>query len=95
MAKLRFVPCWIRLAVLFLVAPFIGQAIAQESPRLTKEELKGQLGKPDVVIIDVRAKGDWEGSKEKIQGAVREDPGQVKQWASKYPKDKILVFYCA
>jgi 3-mercaptopyruvate sulfurtransferase SseA len=95
MAKVRFVQCWIWLAVLFLIVPFIGQALAQEAPRMTKEELKGQMGKPDVVIIDVRAKSDWEGSKEKIQGAVREDPGQVKQWASKYSKDKILVFYCA
>ena len=96
MTKLRFMPFWIGLAVLLLIVAFIGQALAaQDPPRMTKEELKGLMGKPDVVIIDVRAKSDWEGSKEKIQGAVREDPKKVKDWAAKYPKDKTLIFYCA
>jgi rhodanese-related sulfurtransferase len=88
-------PFWIGLAVLLLIVAFIGQALAKEASRMTKEELKGLMGKPDVVIIDVRAKSDWEGSKEKIQGAVREDPKKVKDWAAKYPKDKTLIFYCA
>ena len=95
MAKLKSMPCWIGLAVLLLIVTFIGQVLAQEAPRMTKEELKGLMVKPDVVIIDVRAKSDWEGSKEKIQGAVREDPSTVTDWASKYPKDKTLIFYCA
>jgi hypothetical protein len=96
MTKLRFVPCWAWLAILFLIVPFIGQALAKETPRMTKEELKDLMGKPDVVIIDVRAKGDWEGSKEKIQGAVREDPNKsTNSWANKHPKDKTLVFYCS
>ena len=82
------------VTVIFL-GSFLGQAFAKEAPRMTKEELKGLMGKPDVVIIDVRAKSDWDGSKEKIQGAVREDPKKAKDWAGKYPKDKTLVFYCA
>ncbi len=81
--------------VWMFLAVFLGQALAAEAPRLTKEELKGLMGNPDVVIIDVRAKSDWEGGKEKIPGAVREDPKKVKEWANKYPKDKTLVFYCA
>lgn len=80
---------WIFLGI------FLGQALAAEAPRMTKEELKGLMGKPDIVIIDVRAQSDWESGKEKIQGAVREDPKKVKEWADKYPKDKTLVFYCA
>ena len=83
------------MGVLVFLGAFLGQALAKEAPRMTKEELKGLMGKPDVVLIDVRAKSDWEGSKEKIQGAVREDPKKVKEWASKYPKDKTLIFYCA
>jgi len=96
MTKLRFMPCWIGLVALLLIVAFIGQALAKEVPRMSKEELKGLMGKPDVIIIDVRAKGDWEDSKEKIQGAVREDPNKsTNSWANRYPKDKTLVFYCA
>jgi len=41
---------------------------------MTKEELKPLLGHPEVILIDVREPDDWNKSKEKIQGAVREDP---------------------
>jgi rhodanese-related sulfurtransferase len=70
-------------------------AQTEEIPRMTKEELKGMLGKPEVIIIDVRSKADWAGSKLKIKGAVREDPKKVASWMDKYSKDKIIVFYCA
>ncbi len=41
-------------------------------------------------------RGDWDNSKVKIQGAVREDPDKnVKSWAEKYSKDKTIVLYCA
>lgn len=66
-----------------------------DAPRMTKEELKPLLGKAEVVVVDVRAGGDWAGSGEKIAGAVREEPGQESTWAGKYGKDKTLVFYCA
>ena len=70
-------------------------ALAEEVPRITKEELKGMLGNPNVVIIDVRANVDWVGSGLKIKGAVREDPRKLNSWMDKYPKDKTLVFYCS
>jgi hypothetical protein len=70
-------------------------AQTEEIPRMTKEELKGTLGKPEVIIIDVRANADWAGSKLKIKGAVREDPRKVASWMDKYSKDKTIVFYCA
>jgi hypothetical protein len=73
-------------------APFAGSA---EAPRMAKEELKGMLGNPDVLVIDVRTQRDWKESDLKIKGSVREDPGAVESWANKYPKDKTLVFYCA
>jgi predicted sulfurtransferase len=69
--------------------------LAEEIPRMTKEELKGTLGKPGVIIIDVRANADWAGSKLKIKGAVRENPRKVASWMDKYSKDKTIVFYCA
>ncbi len=71
-------------------------AQGQEAPRISKEDLKGMMGNPDIVIIDVRAGHDWTESKEKIQGAIREDPGKkTTAWAEKYPKDKTIVLYCA
>jgi len=95
MRKSKPVVFFVWAAALILLGAFLGEALAKEAPRMTKEELKGLMGKPDVVLIDVRAQSDWDGSKEKIQGAVREDPKKVKEWASKYPKDKTLIFYCA
>jgi rhodanese-related sulfurtransferase len=63
-------------------------------PRMTKEELKPLMGTPGVIILDVREPDDWNKSREKIAGAVREDPEKdAKMWAEKYPKDKTLVFY--
>jgi rhodanese-related sulfurtransferase len=54
------------------------------------------LGKPDFIIIDVRANLDWQESDQKILGAVREEPDKgAESWAEKYPKDKAIVLYCA
>ena len=68
---------------------------SDDVPRMTKEELKSQLGNSDMVILDVRQPDEWNGSKTKIQGAVREEPLKVKDWADKYPKDKTYVLYCS
>jgi rhodanese-related sulfurtransferase len=83
------------LMVFSVVAFPAAPAVAQEAKRMSIEELKAMLGNPDVVVIDVRAAGDWRSGKVKIKGAVREDPEKVESWMSKYPKDKTLVFYCA
>jgi rhodanese-related sulfurtransferase len=66
-----------------------------EASLMTKEELKAKLGNPDLLIIDVRYGKDWTDSDLKIKGAIREDPKAFDSWATKYPKDKTLVFYCA
>ncbi len=69
---------------------------AEKAPRMTIQQLKDLMGKPDVVILDVRSQSDWEKAQTKIQGAVREDPSKAtKSWAEKYGKDKTLVLYCA
>jgi len=82
------------LLIFFMVGIFTTLARSAEAPRMTKEELKAMFGNPDVIIIDVRAQGDWKESDLKIKDAVREDPGAIESWAKKYPKEKILVFYC-
>jgi rhodanese-related sulfurtransferase len=69
--------------------------MSKNVPRITKEELKAMMDNPDLVIIDVRYDKHWEGSDRMIKGAVREDYSDVKSWADKYRKDKLLVLYCA
>ncbi|OGP89948.1 MAG: hypothetical protein A2156_05865 [Deltaproteobacteria bacterium RBG_16_48_10] len=66
---------------------------AAKAPAISKEELQSMLGSPEVIVIDVRAGGDWSSSDSKIKGAVREDPGKVDSWMDKYPRDKTLIFY--
>lgn len=79
-------------AVVVLVTAGIAAA---GTPKITAEELKAQLGDPDLIIVDVRRAGHWKASDQKIAGAVREDPRDVEGWAGKYAKDKTLVLYCA
>jgi len=62
---------------------------------MTREELKGLLGSPDVSVIDVRSINGWNRSDSKLPGALREDPTDPVSWASKYNKDKTLILYCA
>jgi rhodanese-related sulfurtransferase len=83
------------IMVFFLLVFGTTLAAAKDVPRMTVDELKALLGNPDVVIIDVRIDRDWNGSTEKIKGAVREDPRDVNSWAKKYSKEKTLVLYCA
>jgi len=45
------------------------------------------------VLIDVRLQKQWEQSKNKLPGAVHEDPAKVKSWADKYDKDKTIILY--
>ncbi len=63
--------------------------------RITVDELKDMMGRPDVTIIDVRLSADSSDDKQVIKGAVRESPNVVTRWMGKYPKDRTYVFYCA
>lgn len=83
------------LLTIFLFACAGATLSSADAPRMSKDELKALMGKPGVVVIDVRTGGDWSSSAEKIAGAVREDPGDVESWAKKYSKDQTLVLYCA
>jgi rhodanese-related sulfurtransferase len=72
-----------------------GDVPAAEAPRMEKDELKANLGKSEVVIIDVRSYTDWLLSGDKVTGAVRENYRDFEGWNAKYPKDKTIVLYCA
>jgi rhodanese-related sulfurtransferase len=84
-------------AMFLLMATMLSSmdSLATEPPRITKEELRQRLGDPEVVIVDVRAGWDWRKSDRKISGAVREEPDDAGAWTTRYPKDKIIVLYCA
>ena len=76
---------------LYLVSP----VLADDAPRMDKDQLKASLGNPGIVIIDVRSYTDWLFSSDKIKGAVRENYRDFEGWSAKYPKDKTIVLYCA
>lgn len=84
-------------ALFLLMATMLSSmdSLATEPPRITREELKQRLGDPAVIIVDVRAGWDWSKSDRKISGAVREDPNDAVAWTNRYPKDKLIVLYCA
>ncbi len=92
MKKILLIP------VLFIILISVQEttfAQTGEVPRMTKQALRAVMGQPNMVIIDVRLGRDWTESDSKIKGALREDPQSIPAWASKYSKDKTLVFYCA
>jgi uncharacterized protein YneF (UPF0154 family) len=64
-----------------------------EVPRITKEQFKEMLGKPDVLIFDCRPAEQWKYSDQIIPGAIHEDPLSVQYWARKYDKNKKIVIY--
>jgi rhodanese-related sulfurtransferase len=87
---------WAMVMVVSLMVAFSWAcSSAAESPRIDKETVKGWLANPQVIIVDVRAGGDWQDSTTKIKGAVRQDPKAVQTWAASLPKEKKIVLYCA
>ncbi len=58
--------------ILILVALLSSVAFSQESPRISKEELKTMLGNPNVIILDVRIVDECKASER-----FRELPGKT------------------
>ncbi len=79
----------------FIVNMLAPLATAAETVRMSQEDLKLKLDDPDVVIVDVRSYTDWILSWDKIKGAQRENYRDFEGWATKYPKEKTIVLYCA
>jgi hypothetical protein len=67
----------------------------EQIPRMTKEQLKGMLGKPDLVVFDVRFIKQYEQSDKKLPGAVFIDSENMAKVISESPLDRTYVFYCA
>jgi rhodanese-related sulfurtransferase len=92
MKKKYLVGC---LIVVLGMGIFVSRILSADAPRMTKDELKALLLNSDVILLDVRSGSDWKDSDLKIQGAIREEPGQINSWSKKYSKEKIIVLYCA
>ena len=86
---------WGCLVIFFGMGMFVSQLLSADTPRMSTDELKALLGNPDLTLLDVRSGSDWKDSDLKIQGAIREEPGQINSWSKKYSKEKIIVLYCA
>ncbi len=85
-----------RMLMAGLIAVLLeANAFASSFTLISKDQLKEDMSKSTVQVIDVRTEGDWASSPWKIQGAVREDPNTIDQWMTKYPKEKVIVLYCA
>ena len=66
----------------------------EQVPRLTKEAVKEMLGKPDVVIVDIRYIKQYEQSDKKLPGAVFVQPENFDEFVKNHPqKDKAYVLY--
>jgi 3-mercaptopyruvate sulfurtransferase SseA len=85
------------VAILLLVALAGYSAMpttVEQVPRLTKEAVKELLGKPDVVIVDIRYIKQYEQSDKKIPGAVFVQLENFDEFVKNYPqKDKTYVLY--
>ena len=94
----RFVVMAVLAVVVLTIGVFTLISVAEEpSPsnvsRVTKEELKEQMGKPGTIVLDCRPTEQWRASQQKLPGAVHEDPNDVKSWAHKYPKEAKIIIY--
>ena len=66
----------------------------EQVPRLTKEQVRGMLGKPDVVIVDARYIKQYEESDRKLPGAVFVEPEKIDDFVRSHPKkDATYILY--
>ena len=85
------VPVFLLIALSGYSAP---PSSVEQVPRLTKEAVKEMLGKPDVVIVDIRYIKQYEQSDKKLPGAVFVQPENFDEFVKNNPtKDKTYVLY--
>lgn len=66
----------------------------EQVPRLTKEQVRDMLGKPGVVILDVRYIKQYEQSDRKIPGAVFFQPETLDEFVKNHPqKNRTYILY--
>lgn len=94
-AKPLLIASLVAILLLFALAGWSAPPSSVEQvPRLTKEQVKGMLGKPDVVIVDIRYIKQYEESDKKLPGAVFVQPESFDDFVKKHPKkDATYVLY--
>jgi rhodanese-related sulfurtransferase len=85
----------VMILTLLAAAWLAGPALGQEVRYVDRDTLKSWLGRPQVLVLDVRQPGAWEHSDQKIRGALREDPNEVAKWGPGLPKNNRIVVYCS
>jgi predicted sulfurtransferase len=81
------------LLLIALAAHSAMPTTVEQVPRLTKETVKEMIGKPDVVIVDIRYIKQYEQSDRKLPGAVFVQPEDFDEFVKNHPKDKTYVLY--
>ena len=61
--------------------------------RVTTEEARAMVERGEALIVDVRAKGDYD--RGHIKGAVCVPRTEIDKQLAELPKDKLIIFYCA
>ena len=89
------------IALLFLLTVVClpagaAQLSSTHPPRITVEQVKEMLDRGEqVLLVDVRAQGQWASSGHKAKGAVRiENAGDLQELVKTYPPDTPIVTYC-
>jgi hypothetical protein len=81
------------LTLLVLLISTIPGCAQTYATRITADELNAMLGDRQAVIVDVRETRDWENSDQKIEGAIRLDPGNLDPANLPLAKNAKLVLY--
>lgn len=83
------------MILVLAILPALAVAADEAVPRITREELKSKIESNEgVIILDVRAKGSYEGSNIKIKGAIRIAPEDIEARYKHLPEDREIVTYC-
>jgi hypothetical protein len=93
MRRSNFKPFILACLIVIFAASLV--AGAEAITVISTDQLKEDISKPGVIIIDVRTGHDWDSSQWKIKGAQRQVPAEAKEWMAKYSKNDKIVLYCA
>lgn len=88
---------FLRFLLLISLLVFSSSVIAAGDgvSRITKEELKKKIDKSeDVIILDVRTAGSYNGSTMRIKGDMRKEPNIAESWYKELPIDREIITYC-
>ena len=76
-------------------ANLTSHGIRKMANSITSKELKALLeNDPEVVLLDVRRKADYEAAPQTIGSGVWRDPEKVDEWSDEIPRDRPVVAYC-